>query len=195
MGVPGVVCIDWTKERVEQLKVLWAEGLSAGQIGAEMGVSRNAIIGKVQRLKLPGRATIVRKPQEPGAPVRSDPRADAGMIRRIVKKVASPAEEGGVLETGALTDLPPDQSPSAVAFLARSHRQCAWPLNAVTPIDQHMACGSPRDGDHSYCRRHHRLSIQAYRPRAPELSDAVRAQRAMTARKNLAAHKERLMQA
>jgi hypothetical protein len=43
--------------------------------------------------------------------------------------------------------------------------------------------------------RHHRLSVQSGRPRAPELSDAVRAQRAIQARKNLAAHKERLIQA
>ena len=49
--------MSWTDERVEQLKKLWAEGLSASQIAAQLGgVSRNAVIGKVHRLHLPGRA-------------------------------------------------------------------------------------------------------------------------------------------
>jgi GcrA cell cycle regulator len=48
----------WTDERVEQLKTLWADGLSCGQIAGELncGFSRNAVIGKVYRLGLPERA-------------------------------------------------------------------------------------------------------------------------------------------
>ncbi|WP_035463509.1 GcrA family cell cycle regulator, partial [Bartonella birtlesii] len=48
--------MGWTDERVELLKKFWNEGLSASQIAAQLGgVSRNAVIGKVHRLKLPGR--------------------------------------------------------------------------------------------------------------------------------------------
>ena len=37
--------ISWTDERVEVLKKLWSEGLSASQIAAELtGVTRNAVI-------------------------------------------------------------------------------------------------------------------------------------------------------
>ena len=47
----------WTDERVELLKKLWIDGLSASQIAAELGnVTRNAVIGKVHRLGLSGRA-------------------------------------------------------------------------------------------------------------------------------------------
>ena len=48
----------WTDDRVEILKKLWAEGLSASQIARELGdVTRNAVIGKVHRLGLAGRAS------------------------------------------------------------------------------------------------------------------------------------------
>src|SRR5258707_2747179 len=49
--------MTWTDERVETLKKLWTEGLSASQIAAELGgITRNAVIGKVHRLSLSGRA-------------------------------------------------------------------------------------------------------------------------------------------
>ena len=46
----------WTNERVEELKNLWSEGLSASQIAKRLGdVTRNAVIGKVHRLGLEAR--------------------------------------------------------------------------------------------------------------------------------------------
>ena len=70
----------WTEERVETLRRLWAEGLSASQIAAQLGgVSRNAVIGKVHRLKLSGRGrnpaapARQKKPAQP-APAKAPPR-------------------------------------------------------------------------------------------------------------------------
>ena len=64
--------MGWTEERVELLKKLWLEGFSASQIAAELGdgVTRNAVIGKVHRLGLSGRAT----PSQPARPVFKAPR-------------------------------------------------------------------------------------------------------------------------
>ena len=60
--------MSWTEERVEKLKTLWAEGHSASQIANQLGgVTRNAVIGKVHRLGLSGRAT-------PSRPVKRPPR-------------------------------------------------------------------------------------------------------------------------
>lgn len=49
--------MPWTEERVESLKALWGDGLSAGQIAAELGggITRNGVLGKVFRLGLCGR--------------------------------------------------------------------------------------------------------------------------------------------
>jgi len=42
--------MSWTDERVEVLKKLWSDGLSASQIAKQLGgVTRNAVIGKVHR--------------------------------------------------------------------------------------------------------------------------------------------------
>ena len=63
--------MGWTDERVELLKKLWAEGLSASQIAGRLGgVTRNAVIGKVHRLGLSGRATSSRSStQDHGGPM------------------------------------------------------------------------------------------------------------------------------
>ena len=62
----------WTEERLEALKELWAQGLSITQIGLKLGLSRNAVVGKVHRMGLPKRQSpIVRsnKPKAPRAPI------------------------------------------------------------------------------------------------------------------------------
>ena len=61
--------MSWTDERIELLKKLWTDGLSASQIAGELGmVTRNAVIGKVHRLGLAGRAkapsSAVARPQQ-----------------------------------------------------------------------------------------------------------------------------------
>src|ERR1700747_10540 len=70
--------MSWTDERVEMLKKLWADGLSASQIAGELGgITRNAVIGKVHRLGLSGRA----KAPSPSVPRPRKPRASSQMFR------------------------------------------------------------------------------------------------------------------
>ena len=50
--------MSWTNERIELLQKLWLEGWSASRIAGELAhaITRNAVIGKVYRLGLSGRA-------------------------------------------------------------------------------------------------------------------------------------------
>ena len=86
---------NWTEERVDRLKKLWSEGLSASQIAAQLGgVSRNAVIGKVHRLNLPGRAkaggaTSARSQKRASIPTQTRPTSFAP--RTITRTVARPA--------------------------------------------------------------------------------------------------------
>ena len=43
---------EWTPERVKKLTKLWATGLSASEIGRRLGITKNAVVGKVRRLDL-----------------------------------------------------------------------------------------------------------------------------------------------
>lgn len=48
--------IDWTPERIALLKELWSEGLTASQVAEAMGgMTKNAVLGKLNRLKVPER--------------------------------------------------------------------------------------------------------------------------------------------
>src|ERR1700684_4205860 len=70
--------MSWTDERVELLKKLWSDGLSASQIAAELGgITRNAVIGKVHRLGLSGRA----KSTSSASPRPRKARAPSHMLR------------------------------------------------------------------------------------------------------------------
>ncbi len=56
---------EWTSERVSALVALWEEGLPTSEIGRRLGVTKNAVVGKVHRLGLPKRQSPIReKPKE-----------------------------------------------------------------------------------------------------------------------------------
>src|SRR5690606_19602684 len=88
--------MNWTDERVEKLKKLWSEGLSASQIAAQLGgVSRNAVIGKVHRLNLPGRAKAggTQTAARPKRPAPATPRPSNFAARPVAARpVARPAD-------------------------------------------------------------------------------------------------------
>ena len=58
----------WTEERLVDLTRLWGEGLSITQIGLVLGVSRNAVVGKVHRMGLPKRQSPIVKSDKPRVP-------------------------------------------------------------------------------------------------------------------------------
>ena len=89
----------WTDDRVQTLTHRWQDGYSASLIGAELGFSRNAIIGKVQRLTLASRKTVVsrRPPRAPRPalstatrPKRAPSPPPAGRSRKFRTRTATP---------------------------------------------------------------------------------------------------------
>lgn len=58
---------DWSLERTQALIELWKTGLPAGEIGNRLGVTKNAVVGKVHRLGLPKRPSPIKR--DPNKPV------------------------------------------------------------------------------------------------------------------------------
>ena len=56
---------EWTSKRVSALIALWSEGLSTSEIGGRLGVTKNAVVGKVHRLGLPKRGSPIKQKSKP----------------------------------------------------------------------------------------------------------------------------------
>jgi len=110
--VSGAQSAGWTDERVETLKKLWMEGLSASQIAGELGegVTRNAVIGKVHRLKLSARAK----------PTNSTPRTRPA-ARPAPRRVASPSAGLSSMGGGAAKMRSTMSRPQSIGATALAH--------------------------------------------------------------------------
>lgn len=53
---------NWPKERCAKLRAFWNQGLVTRLIAEALGVSKNAVIGKVRRLHLPPRSSPIQLP-------------------------------------------------------------------------------------------------------------------------------------
>lgn len=60
MGV-AVVSGFWTEDRKKLLRLYWADGWSATEIGARIGCGKNAVIGKAHRMRLPQRPSPLKE--------------------------------------------------------------------------------------------------------------------------------------
>src|SRR3954471_4732705 len=70
--------MSWTDERIDRLKSLWTQGMTASQIADELGqVSRNAVIGKAHRLGLQSRPSPVKPNEAPAAEAVAKPAVEA----------------------------------------------------------------------------------------------------------------------
>jgi GcrA cell cycle regulator len=63
---------EWTPERIAALIALWNEELSTSEIGRRLGITKNAVIGKVHRLGLPRRRPSVLTEPEPAQVIKLD---------------------------------------------------------------------------------------------------------------------------
>ena len=88
--------MSWTDDRVEKLKLLWGDGMSASQIAKALGgVTRNAVIGKVHRLGLSNRGTAAGGQAASGEAKKADKPARPS---RPVKAVAEAKPAAAVVE-------------------------------------------------------------------------------------------------
>ncbi|MEM9898912.1 MAG: GcrA family cell cycle regulator [Pseudomonadota bacterium] len=132
----------WTEDRVELLKKYWAEGLSASQIANKMGgVTRNAVIGKVHRLGLSGRAT-------PAAPKRG---CSADLADDVVGQPAAPRTfDTGPGEAEFIAPIMLAETDGSPAVTTVKRNTCKWPVGDPTS-DDFRFCGESTVPGKPYC--------------------------------------------
>jgi GcrA cell cycle regulator len=159
----------WTDERVDLLKKLWSEGLSASQIAGRLGgVTRNAVIGKVHRLGLSGRATTSRmtthrpRPRSAGAK-RPGKQRSTGIDTSPLRALYPPEAEPYVPAVEEL--LVPLHERRTIQTLTASN--CRWPIGDPQLPDFHFCNGTKVPGL-PYCEFHARRAFQPPQPRRRE---------------------------
>lgn len=159
----------WTEERVERLKTLWSEGLSASQIASQLGgVTRNAVIGKVHRLGLSGRQRTSIK-----TVTKSKPEA-----KQVTGQTRKPRPTRIAAVSAAAQALAPSHIPEPVTenpietnnvipmsrYLTIQEldtHTCRWPIgDPQSP--QFRYCGAPTEPGQVYCGP---CSQKAYLPK------------------------------
>lgn len=150
----------WTDDRVELLKKLWADGLSASQIAGELGgVTRNAVIGKVHRLGLSGRA----KAPSSSVPRQRKPRAPS------MYRAPRPMMRGNTALAMPAYDYDPEPEPELLeniipigqrcTLLELDSEKCHWPIGDPGQPD-FFFCGGKTPGGDPYCGYHARIAYQ-----------------------------------
>jgi hypothetical protein len=138
-------------EYVNNLKMLRASGTPASRIAMEMNLkfgtdfTRNAIIGKMGRLKLP----------RPKRDARHTMKRPAKPVPRETKRLdpfrAAHLDAAMHIEAKQAVELPPDQSEFAVSFKQLREHHCRWPIDQ--PSGPIWYCGAQK-AEQSYCSRH-----------------------------------------
>lgn len=167
--------MSWTDERVTTLKKLWLDGLSASQIAKQLGgVTRNAVIGKVHRLGLSGRAA----PSQPSRPAFKTPRparpvtAAPSAPRRVAEAVSATAPA-----VPAPQPVYRVEEPGSATVLTLGAHMCKWPIGDPS-TDSFTFCGRRSCEGAPYCVEHAKVAYQPQQTKkksgASELARSLR---------------------
>jgi len=148
----------WSTDRIEQLKRCFDAGLTCSQIAREIGVTRNAVIGKMNRMGL------------------SRPRDVLSAQMRRASKLARAKPERNwrrltiIAQRKMLRDAFPVAEPEEIpiyngrgcTLLELKQGQCRWPINEPG-AENFCFCGNEAFQGFSYCAGHARLAYRSTR--------------------------------
>ncbi len=149
-GVRGRAAVKeaWTAERVDLLRSCVDAGFSCAQIAREIGVTRNAVIGKIHRLGLsraraapPGAERTASRTRRPAVLMQRR------LLRALYRQAPEPAAEApaGAADHCSLLDL--------------TKGSCRWPISDPGAED-FCFCGSHSVRGLSYCAGHARIAYR-----------------------------------
>jgi len=165
----------WSAERTEQLKRCFQAGLTCSQIAREIGVTRNAVIGKMSRLglsrpkdmlarqlKRAGKLSRANTPRSLSSKTWRPRRARLNIFaQHEMLKAAFPESEPRITEV-------PIHNGIGCTLLELARGRCRWPISSPG-ADDFCFCGNDSVEGLPYCLGHARI---AYRPPGRERRSA-----------------------
>jgi len=147
----------WTEDRVGALKKLWLRGRSAGRMAKQWvgAATRTAVIGKVPRLGLSGRAAPsqpARATFRPSRPRPAQPTQAPSAPRRI-----EAVQPRAIVAAQSVPAPMPDLPGTATVMTLGAH-MCKWPIGDPSS-NEFSFCGR-RASESVYCVEHARVAYQ-----------------------------------
>lgn len=149
---------------LETLKRLWAEGLSASEIGKVLGVSRSAICGKAHRTKecaariIPGERRMTRPASKPAPRAPSKPKLIVVGNGAVMEKPDSRRKPW--VDPVALLERANAPAGEVRAFTGQvGPKPCLWPIGDPGEAGFH-SCGQPAVVGKPYCPGHGQRAVQ-----------------------------------
>ncbi|MGH6800587.1 MAG: GcrA family cell cycle regulator [Methylocella sp.] len=166
--------MSWTNERIELLQKLWLEGWSASRIAGELacGITRNAVIGKVYRLGLSGRANarsgnVPASPPHQKAPRRPAHRhADSLQIAGNTALAFHPFVIEAPAPQKVQDVVVPISEPVTIVELRES--MCRWPIGDPAQSEFRFCGAKKLPGQGPYCSCHAGIAYQTQHDRRRE---------------------------
>ena len=155
--------MPWTPTQDAMLLRLQLEGYSAAETGKAIGVSRNAVIGRLYRLRAHGQGLPARihpprqepKPKPPKAPRFPKEKPVMLTIAENAGKPSPTKADRKPWREAMLEAFSPLPGSVPVVWSSRGRGACAWPVGGDG--EGLISCAMPTDGK-SYCSHHHALA-------------------------------------
>jgi GcrA cell cycle regulator len=152
------ITATWNPERVAQLRNFIGAGLTCSQIAAEIGVTRNAVIGKIHRLGLgPGRPAAASGRACPPRTRRPRLPSQRQMLRLISADAPRAAD-------GDAPDAMPIDGAQCCSLLELAQGKCRWPVGdqgGNSRATDFVFCGNEAVAGFSYCAGHARMAYRS----------------------------------
>jgi GcrA cell cycle regulator len=157
-------CATWTPERIELLKRCLHAGLSCGQAAREIGVTRNAVIGKMHRLGLSRPKDVIGKQREQRAAARLAPPNTARTWRPKHPRlnIFADREVAAFPRHESRAEAIPIYDGRGCTLFELSQMRCRWPVSSPGAKD-FCFCGNEPVKGLPYCLGHARIAYQSVR--------------------------------
>lgn len=151
--------MEWTDEKIETMRRLLAEGFSCGYVAAQLGTTRNSVIGKVRRIEIetgekwkrPSGTTYGARQKASPKPAKASPAATPGLATVLQLKRPLPA---------SARPKPVKYVPGVFVDIVEV-TGCRWPVARDNFTLRHLFCnGAIHKG--SYCEFHSQENVASY---------------------------------